>query len=76
MDHHDDSDLDVAIELIFCDPDTAFAHWTAHCESWKTEIEALLPWRLDLQWYHPAATQTIQQGVARSNIHVYEKANG
>jgi len=74
-DNHVNSDLDIAVELVFCDPDTALGHWTGHNVSWKTEIESILPWTIDLQWYHLYATKIIQQGIERSSIHVYEKVD-
>lgn len=74
-DNHVNSDLDIAVELVFRDPDTALGHWTAHNESWKSEIESMLPWKIDFEWYHSSATKIIQQGIDRSSIHVYEKAH-
>jgi len=71
--HRLDSDLDIAIQLIFPDLDTALAHWNFECEVWKHQLHALLPLKLDLQLLAPGGTPTVSAGVNRSSVLIYER---
>lgn len=71
--HRDDSDLDIAIELIYPNLETALAHWSFESDAWKDELQKFAPWRIDVQLLCPQGTATIVSGVERSSILVYER---
>ena len=71
--HRNDSDLDVAVQLIFPDPSTALAHWSFESDTWISQLTPLLPWKLDLQLFASSATPTVSAGVTRSSVLVYER---
>lgn len=72
-DHREDSDLDIAIELIYPDIDTALANWSFESDTWKRELQEFVPWQIDLQLLCSQGTATIVSGVAQSSILVYER---
>jgi predicted nucleotidyltransferase len=71
--HREDSDLDIAIELIFEDPNIALANWMLEVGNWRLQLEPLLPWRLDLQSFHETRTPTVRLGIEQSSLLVYER---
>lgn len=71
--HREDSDLDIAIELIYPNIDTALAHWSFESDAWKDELQKFVPWRVDLQLLCPQGTAAIVSGVERSSILIYER---
>jgi predicted nucleotidyltransferase len=71
--NRDDSDLDVAIELIYTDPDSALAHWMFDKDKWLKEIQEFSMISIDLQWHHPKATPTIAQGIHETSIKIFER---
>lgn len=71
--HTPTSDLDIAIHLIYPDPDTAFANWSFESAVWKSQLSAILPWKLDLHLLAPNSTPNISAGVQKSSLLVYEK---
>ncbi|MDP2026507.1 nucleotidyltransferase family protein [Sulfuriferula sp.] len=72
-DHQPESDLDIAVQLIYPEVDTALAHWTFELDAWVSQLSAILPWELDLQLLAPDGTPTISAGVSRSSVLVYER---
>ena len=72
-DHRPDSDLDIAVQLIYPEVDTALAHWTFELDAWASQLSAILPWELDLQLFAPDGTPTIIAGVNRSSVLVYAR---
>ncbi len=73
--NRDDSDLDVAIELIYTDPDSALAHWMFDREKWLKEIQEFSIISIDLQWYHPEVTPTIAQGICETSMKIFERSS-
>jgi uncharacterized protein len=49
--HRHDSDLDVAIEIDRNPAENLVTSWFFNSKEWEPQIEALIPWELDLQWY-------------------------
>lgn len=70
--HFEDSDLDIAIELIYPDCDCALAHWMFESNGWQKQLESLLPWPLDIQLFNKNSTPTIFSGLAQSSVLVYQ----
>lgn len=71
--HRPDSDLDIAIELIYPNPDISAAHWAFESDAWVLTLSTMLPWELDMQCFNSQGTPTIAQGISRSSILVYVK---
>ena len=71
--NRDDSDLDVAIELLYTDPDSALAHWMFDKENWLKEIQEFSTIPIDLQWHHPKATPTIARGIREGSVKIFER---
>lgn len=77
-DHRPDSDLDVAIEL---DPESfqgadesgGIATWMFETTGWKEELLRIVPFAVQLEQLCGEHTPTIQSGVERSSLLVYEK---
>jgi predicted nucleotidyltransferase len=65
------SDLDVAVELTIDDEDEALGYWMFEEEKWTKQLQARLPWPLDLQWYHRTGTPHICQYVADCSVQIY-----
>ena len=77
-DHRSDSDLDIAIQLDLSaangmDESGGLATWMFDTDGWEEELEALLPFAIDLEQYRGEATPTIHQALARSSQLVYAK---
>lgn len=70
-DNEEDSDLDIAIRLHIEDPDSALAYWMFKSEKWKKELSEILPWAIDIQWYHFVATPVIRAGIDAKSIRVF-----
>lgn len=70
--HREDSDLDIAIELIYPDCDCALAHWMFESNEWQNQLESLLPWPLDMQHFNKNSTPTVLSGLAQSSVLVYQ----
>lgn len=72
--HREDSDLDIAIEIIYEEDGTSLAHFMFEKPHWLAELQELLPWKLDIQRYHSAGTPTIAAGLVESSIVVYKRS--
>lgn len=70
----EDSDLDVAVRLVFADPDTSLAHWMAHQKAWSEALESLIPYKIDLQLFHPGATPIISSGLQSAAIVAFSRS--
>lgn len=70
-DNDEDSDLDIAVRLHIEDPDSALAYWMHNCDRWKAELSSILPWTIDIQWYHVIATPIIRAGIVEKSIRVF-----
>ena len=78
-DFRPDSDIDIAVELdpkafSGADDSSGLATWMFESNAWKTELQSLIPLRVQLERYHRAQTPTVGKGLARSSELVYEKA--
>lgn len=67
-----DSDLDVAVELIYEEFGTALAHWMAEEESWLSELQGLIPFEVDLELLHATESVVVAKGIEEGAILVYE----
>ena len=65
------SDLDIAIELVFDDADGALGQWMFLLPIWTGDLSVLLDHVLDLQWLHEQATPTIGSAVKEAGAPVF-----
>jgi predicted nucleotidyltransferase len=65
-----DSDLDVAVELDIIISNERTLFWFDHGSTWANDLEALLPYPIDLELYEPDAKH-VQKGVAEANCLCY-----
>lgn len=77
-DHGPGSDLDIAVEIDLSaargmDESGGLATWMSETKGWKMELEAILPFEVDLEQYRGEGTPTIHQALARSSHLVYAK---
>lgn len=56
---HDDSDLDVAIELDVLDGNAALGHFQMEEESWRRDLVNFIPWAIDIQLLHSVTTPNV-----------------
>lgn len=73
-----DSDVDIAIEIDLSaakgsDESGGFATWSFECQSWINEIQARLPFKVDVQQFLGARTPTIKNALNRSSVLAYKK---
>lgn len=71
--HRINSDLDIAIQLIYPEPDTAAAHWSFEEPQWTAQLSSLIPWQLDLELLCPPDSPTISAGIKESSLLVYQR---
>jgi uncharacterized protein len=70
-----DSDLDVAVEHDAMPGDSdAFTTAIGEADNWRNELGPCVSAPLDLQSYIPGLTPTIQAGLDKSSLLVYERA--
>lgn len=71
----EDSDLDVAIELIKSNKgDTPFAIWLHESTDWQMELQSFVPWRLHLEWHDiDGKTQVVSDKISKDCYLAYEK---
>ena len=72
------SDVDIAIEIDLpaakgSDESGGFATWSFECQSWSNEIQARLPFKVDVQQFLDARTPTIKNALNRSSVLAYKK---
>jgi predicted nucleotidyltransferase len=73
-----DSDVDIAIEIDLSaskgsDESGGFATWSFDCQSWSTELQARLPFKVDIQQFLGAKTPIIKDALNRSSALAYKK---
>lgn len=71
--HNIDSDLDIAVTLIYSEPDVSLAYWFSVEDDWRNELSEIVRWKIDLQFYHPEFSQIVAKGIDRSSMFVYEQ---
>jgi hypothetical protein len=70
------SDLDVAIEFDPSDDEDCLTTWACEGQGWQDELQASLPWRLQLEWYDPGgSTPRVAAGISDGSILIYERAS-
>lgn len=71
------SDLDIAVEIdekeLNLHYSNCLAIWFANKEKWTKEIQEIIPYKIHLEWHHPEMTVTVNKGIIKSNVLVYEK---
>ena len=77
-DNRQDSDIDIAVELDpaefrGADESGGLATWMFETKGWKDELQQLIPYKVQLERYHPDQTPTVASGLERSSTLVYEK---
>jgi len=65
------SDIDIAVEMTFTDPDEAYDAYMD--ERWLPELQRLLPWPIDLQWFHPRGTPNVASYLADCSEVIFER---
>ena len=74
LDYREDSDLDVAVEIIPKESDgNSFSVFAFESPSWIDHLQPKLPYKLHLKGYYGEESPDVTAGVARSSILVYEK---
>lgn len=69
------SDLDVAIDFDPLNDEDCETTWVCESQGWQDELQASLPWRLQLEWYDPGgSTPRIAGGISDGGILIYERA--
>lgn len=73
--HGQDSDLDIAVEIESGeDSNATLATWMRFFDEWNTELNSVLPFRVDLQWRDCfGTTRVIEQGILEASELVYER---
>ena len=66
-----ESDLDIAIELVFDEADSALGHWMFLRSEWATDLSMLVDHVLDLQWMHKQATPNVCAAVNHADAQVF-----
>lgn len=70
-----ESDLDIALVISPMPTDSnSLGTWIDKSKAWKAELEALLPFKIDLHQLDDDATPTIKSGIERSNVLVFARA--
>lgn len=72
---HEESDLDIGIELEPAEGDeNALTTYLCEFDNWKSELQPLIKWPLHLEFYDPAGeTPTIAEGRRKHHILVYKR---
>lgn len=75
-DHRPDSDLDLAIELFGRNLEARYGSWGAIDEELLQEIQQLLPYVVQLEWYDPEEKLlgTVGPAVRNDGILLFERA--
>ena len=69
-----ESDLDVAVQLNTLPGDgSEYATWFFTNKELASSLQKKLPIKLQLEWYDPDITKTIQIGILQSSVLVYEQ---
>lgn len=77
--HAPNSDLDIAVEIDRAaiqgsDYSGGFATWCFEVAAWREELTRAIGLEVDIQYYRKGETPTVQAGLDRSSILIYEKA--
>jgi predicted nucleotidyltransferase len=76
--HRPNSDLDIAVELdaeflLNVDESGGLTTWIHGNRKWKQELEGMLSYTVQLEFYEGNKTPTIHKGLSESSVIVYEK---
>jgi predicted nucleotidyltransferase len=72
--YHDDSDLDVAIEIVARKGDTnSFTTWISDSKRWVGELQPHIRYELDLERYDKKETPTVSQAIEDCSIIIYNE---
>ena len=76
-----DSDIDIAIELDLTateveDESGGSATWMFETSTWQSELQAVLPYQVDLEQYMGTQTPIIAAALERSSVLAYQKEEG
>ena len=67
------SDLDIAVELVFDDADSALGQWMFLKPIWIGDLSSLIEHIVDLQWLHRLATPIVCAAVKESGVRVFDR---
>lgn len=68
------SDLDIAVELPFSDPNTNLAHFQFEQSRWKAELMKIIGLEVDLQLLENSSNSIVRHGVSEDSVLAYWKA--
>lgn len=71
--NHDQSDIDIALSLVLHDPDDCLAFWFEFNEVWRAELQQLVPWPVDLQFYDPDSMGIVSQSIRDASYVMYTR---
>ena len=73
-DYADDSDLDIAVKVSPQEGDhNGLTTWISESGEWEKQLEDRLPCQVDLQYLEQDQTPTIEAGITKSSILIYER---
>ena len=67
------ADIDIAVELTHENPDHAWSEYGLINDHWRTELGHVLPWPVDLEWFHPEATHHLIGYLEDCSVVVFER---
>ncbi len=68
-------DIDIAIEIDSLDNDTALGYWCSEGSKMEQQLEALIKYNVDLEWFDAQETPTVRRGLEAGCITIYERQN-
>lgn len=70
----DKSDLDIAVSLVFEDPDECLAYWFAHKQQWLAELQNSVPWKVDLQFFDHKVQGVVTKAMREASHVVFSRS--
>jgi predicted nucleotidyltransferase len=71
-----DSDIDLALEIDQLETDEeTLADWMFESSEWQKELQALVPFKVQLEWYGGEGTPKITQYIACCSMLVFERVS-
>jgi len=67
------SDFDIAVSLVFEDPDECLAFWFAHKQQWLSELQEIVPWKVDLHFFDFKIQGVVTNAIREASYVVYSR---
>jgi len=72
--YEDESDLDIAVELnLTKGAENLLAVWLCDKDNWQDELQALIPYKVHLEWYHENETKLVGSGIKEACRLIYQQ---